>query len=168
VSIRGCAALGALVLFAAFTLIPASALGGTPYWQQIFLQLTDPPASAGPKARTRATIGNLEALAEAGFGSAEVGVDFQATPEIAQREAHALLEAGARLGVRIDWAPGTAWSRCVPPVARAIRRVQLHCHRRSRDSSDRLRSPALREHPLPGQPARNPSPFVHSQSSRSG
>jgi hypothetical protein len=106
VSTRICAALGVLVLYASSVLIPATALGAAPYWQQVFPELPDPPGTVRLKARTRATIGNLEALAAAGFGGAEVGVDFQAAPDVAQHDAHSLLEAATRLGIRIDWAPG--------------------------------------------------------------
>jgi hypothetical protein len=106
VFIRNRAALGAVALLAACALTPAAAPTGTPYWQQIFPDLADPPAMVRPKARTRGTIDNLQALAEAGFGSAEMGVDFQAASEAAQRDARALLEAAARLRIRVDWAPG--------------------------------------------------------------
>jgi hypothetical protein len=76
------------------------------YWQQAFPQLVDPPASDGPKARSRPSVGNLEALAQAGFSGAEFGVDLRAEPQVARKKLHELLEAAQRLGMRIDLAPG--------------------------------------------------------------
>jgi hypothetical protein len=82
----------------------ASAQGS--YWDQVFPQISDPTVDVRPKARTRAAPENLGALADAGFGSAEVGVDFAAGPEAAQRRSLALLEAARRVGMHVDWAPG--------------------------------------------------------------
>jgi len=86
--------------------IASAARAEESYWDQVFPRLSDPTVEVRPKARTRATPENLEALAEAGFGSAEVGVNFAAGPEVAQREAHLLLEAARRLDIHVDWAPG--------------------------------------------------------------
>jgi hypothetical protein len=77
-----------------------------PYWQQSFPQLTDPPADFRPKVRSRPLEGNLEALAEAGFGGVEVGLNFRAEPDIAQRELHDQLLRAQRLGIHLDLAPG--------------------------------------------------------------
>jgi hypothetical protein len=65
--------------------VPAAA-ADEPYWRQDFAQLADPTPEFRPKARSRPESHNLEALAAAGFGSVEIGVDFRAAPQLAQQE----------------------------------------------------------------------------------
>jgi len=100
-------AAAAILLIAPAYLLPAGqAIAQDAYWQQVFPALSDPPVDSRPKARSRATPDNVEALAEAGFGGVEVGVDFQAGPARARSEMHALFEAAGRHGIHIDLAPG--------------------------------------------------------------
>jgi hypothetical protein len=84
---------------------PAAA-ADEPYWRQVFPQLADPPAQFRPKARSRADDHNLEALAAAGFGGVEIGVDFRSEPSVAQRALHEQLLEAQRLGIHLDLAPG--------------------------------------------------------------
>lgn len=100
------AAAAILVIVSAPKLLTATAVAQTAYWQQAFAQLEDPPMDVRPKARSRPTVENIEALGEAGFGSVELDIDFQAGPEVAHREAHSLLEASHRFGMHVDLAPG--------------------------------------------------------------
>jgi alpha-L-rhamnosidase len=76
------------------------------FWQKNYPQLRDPRGDSLPKVRTRAKIENIEALATAGFGAAEIGVDFRAPPAAARVALRAMLEAGHRFGVSMDIAPG--------------------------------------------------------------
>lgn len=76
------------------------------FWQKNYPQLREPRSNSLPKVRTRAKIENIEAVGTAGFGAAEIGVDFRAPPAEARAALHALLESGHRSGVSIDLAPG--------------------------------------------------------------
>jgi hypothetical protein len=76
------------------------------FWQSTFPHLREPTADSRPKVRTRADQGNIEALAAAGFGSAEIGIDFRADPTLARPALRALLETSRRVGLHVDLAPG--------------------------------------------------------------
>jgi hypothetical protein len=76
------------------------------FWQSTYPHLREPTADSRPKARTRADQKNMEALAAAGFGSAEIGIDFRADPTSARAALRALLETARRVGLRVDLAPG--------------------------------------------------------------
>jgi len=120
--------LAASLLLSALAQIPATACADPlelPYWQQSFPQLREPPADDRPKVRSRPEQSNLEALAQAGFGSVELGVDFRATPQVAQRQLHTLLEGAARLGIHVDLAPGGSQPYASPGISEAGSMQQL-------------------------------------------
>src|SRR5580692_3017830 len=71
------------------------------YWQQHFPTLREPTADSRPKVRTRADRSTIEALAAAGFGSAEIGIDFRADPNAARPALRDLLESAERAGLHI-------------------------------------------------------------------
>ena len=76
------------------------------FWQKNYPELREPRRDVLPKVRTRGKIENIEAIAAAGFGAAEVGVDFRSPPAEVRAALQALLESGRRSGVAIDLAPG--------------------------------------------------------------
>ena len=96
-----------------------------PYWQQSFPQLADPPAEFRPKVRSRPGIENLQALAAAGFGGVELGIDFVAGPEIARQELHDQLHEAQRLGIHLDLAPGGSQPYESPGISEADSMQQL-------------------------------------------
>jgi hypothetical protein len=118
-------ALGLLV--AVLTLARAVPAAGAdePYWRQAFPQLAEPTAEFRPKARSRATGHNLEALAAAGFGGVEIGIDFRAEPQIAQQELHEQLQEAQRLGLHLDLAPGGSQPFESPGISEADSMQQL-------------------------------------------
>jgi alpha-L-rhamnosidase len=85
----------------------------------------DPPVNVRPKVRSRPSEQNLVALADAGFGSVELGVDFRASPEVARTELQALLAAARRVDVQIDLAPGGGQPYVSPGIAEADSMQQL-------------------------------------------
>jgi hypothetical protein len=76
------------------------------FWQSTQPHLREPTADSRPKVRTRPDQKNIEALAAAGFGSAEIGIDFHGDPASVRPALHALLETARRVGLHIDLAPG--------------------------------------------------------------
>jgi hypothetical protein len=96
-----------------------------PYWHQSFPQLADPPAEFRPKVRSRPGIENLQALAAAGFGGVELGIDFVAGPEIARQELHDQLHEAQRLGIHLDLAPGGSQPYESPGISEADSMQQL-------------------------------------------
>lgn len=76
------------------------------FWQRNYPQLREPGGDTLPKVRTRGKPENIEALASAGFGAAEISVDFRAPPAEARAALRALLESGQRFSVTLDLAPG--------------------------------------------------------------
>ena len=58
-----------------------------------------------PKVRTHDTIDNTEAIAAAGFGAAEIGVDFRSPPAEVRAALQALPQSGQRSGVAISILP---------------------------------------------------------------
>ena len=76
------------------------------FWQSTYPHLREPTADSRPKVRTRADQKNIEALAAAGFGSAEIGIDFRGDPTAVRAALSALLETSRRVGLQIDLAPG--------------------------------------------------------------
>jgi alpha-L-rhamnosidase len=103
---------------------PAAAVD-EPSWQQSFPQLADPTPEFRPKARSRPQGNNLESLAAAGFGGVEIGVDFHAEPQIAQRELHEQLQEAQRLGIHLDLAPGGSQPYESPGISEADSMQQL-------------------------------------------
>jgi hypothetical protein len=95
------------------------------YWQQHFPNLREPTADFRPKVRTRADHDNIEALAAAGFGSAEIGVDFRADPQAARPALRALLDFAHREGLHIDLAPGGPQPYVSPGIDEANSMQQL-------------------------------------------
>jgi alpha-L-rhamnosidase len=103
---------------------PAAA-ADQPYWRQSFPQLADPPAEFRPKVRSRPVGQNLQALAAAGFGGVEIGVDFRAAPQVAQQELHEQLQEAQRLGIHLDLAPGGSQPYESPGISEADSMQQL-------------------------------------------
>jgi hypothetical protein len=103
---------------------PAAA-ADEPYWRQSFPQLTDPPPEFRPKVRSRPESHNLVALAAAGFGGVETGVDFRAEPQVAQQELHEQLQEAQRLGIHLDLAPGGSQPYESPGISEADSMQQL-------------------------------------------
>ena len=68
--------------------------------------MREPTADSRPKVRTRADQKNIEALAAAGFGSAEIGIDFRGDPTSERAALRALLQTSRRVGLHLDLAPG--------------------------------------------------------------
>jgi alpha-L-rhamnosidase len=86
--------------------VPALCAEAADFWQSTYPHLLDPTADSRPKARTRADQKNIEALSAAGFGSAEVGIDFRGAPSAVRPALRALLETAHRVGLHVDLAPG--------------------------------------------------------------
>ena len=86
--------------------LPGLCADASDFWQSAYPHLREPTADSRPKARTRADQKNMEALAAAGFGSAEIGIDFRANPTSARAALQALLETSRRVGLQVDLAPG--------------------------------------------------------------
>ncbi|HMH27977.1 MAG TPA: glycosyl hydrolase [Steroidobacteraceae bacterium] len=101
---------------------PSSAAVESPPWLPVS---QDPPVDVRPKVRSRPSEQNLAALADSGFGSVELGVDFHAAPEIARAELEALLATARRAGVSIDLAPGGGQPYASPGIAEADSMQQL-------------------------------------------
>jgi hypothetical protein len=95
------------------------------YWQQHFPTLREPTADSRPKVRTRADRSTIEALAAAGFGSAEIGIDFRADPNAARPALRDLLESAERAGLHIDLAPGGSQPYVSPGIDEANSMQQL-------------------------------------------
>jgi alpha-L-rhamnosidase len=95
------------------------------YWQQHFPNLREPTADSRPKVRTRADRSNIEALAAAGFGSAEIGIDFRSDPRTARSALRDLLESAHRSGLHIDLAPGGPQPYVSPGIDEANSMQQL-------------------------------------------
>jgi len=99
--------------------------GDAPYWKQSLAQFADPPAQFRPKVRSRPAIENLQALAAAGFGSVELGIDFAAGPAIAQQELHAQALEAQRLAIHLDLAPGGSQPYESPGISESDSMQQL-------------------------------------------
>jgi len=67
--------------------------------------------------RTRADQKNIEALAAAGFGSAEIGIDFRGDPTWVRPALRELLETSRRVGIYVDLAPGGGQPYVSPGIA---------------------------------------------------
>jgi hypothetical protein len=78
------------------------------YWEQRLPNLENPAQGVRPKVRARATDANLIALAQAGFGGVEVGIDWSLPPAQAREQLHELLQTARRVGLQLDLAPGGA------------------------------------------------------------
>ena len=76
------------------------------FWQSTYPHLREPTTESRPKVRTRADQKNIEALAAAGFGGAEIGIDFRGDPTAVRAALRALLETSRRVGLQLDLAPG--------------------------------------------------------------
>ena len=89
------------------------------YWAQRFPNLEDPSPAVRPKVRARATQANVIALAKAGFGGAEVGIDWSLPPTQAREQLHQLLQTARRVGLQLDLSPGGAQPYQSPGVSEA-------------------------------------------------
>jgi hypothetical protein len=95
------------------------------YWQQHFPNLREPTADSRPKVRSRADRSAIEALAAAGFGSAEIGIDFRSDPQTARPALRDLLVSAQRTGLHIDLAPGGSQPYVSPGIDEANSMQQL-------------------------------------------
>jgi hypothetical protein len=86
--------------------LPSLCADVSDFWQSTYPQLREPTSDSRPKVRTRADQKNIEALAAAGFGSAEIGIDFRGDPTLVRSALRALLETSRRVGLHVDLAPG--------------------------------------------------------------
>ena len=68
--------------------------------------LQNPSPAVRPKVRTRATEADLVALAHAGFGGAEVFIDWRLRPEQTREQLHQLLQVARHLSLQLDLSPG--------------------------------------------------------------
>src|SRR5580700_11511974 len=76
--------------------LPSLCADVSDFWQSTYPHLREPTADSRPKVRTRADQKNFEALAAAGFGSAEIGIDFRGDPTLVRPALRALLETSRR------------------------------------------------------------------------
>ena len=97
--------------------LPGLCADAADFWQGTYPHLREPTADSRPKARTRADQKNMEALAAAGFGSAEIGIDFRADPNSVRPDLRALLETARRVGLHVDLAPGGGQPYASPGIA---------------------------------------------------
>ena len=95
------------------------------YWQQHFPNLREPTADSRPKVRTRADRSAIEALAAAGFGGAEIGIDFRSDPQTARPALRDLLVSARHMGMHIDLAPGGSQPYVSPGIDEANSMQQL-------------------------------------------
>jgi hypothetical protein len=95
------------------------------FWQSTYPNLREPTADSRPKVRTRPDQKNIEALAAAGFGSAEIGTDFRADPTLVRPALRALLETARRVGLHVDLAPGGGQPYASPGIELADSMQQL-------------------------------------------
>lgn len=94
-------------------------------WTRLLSQLQQPSMGYRLKARTAPSTAALEALAAAGFGGVEIGVDFRAPPPQAKQELRELLEAGRAAHLQVDLAPGGGQPYVSPGIADADSMQQL-------------------------------------------
>jgi hypothetical protein len=116
---------GMLMVVLALARVAPAAAADEPYWSQQLPQLADPTSEFRPKARSRPEGRNLEALAAAGFGGVEIGIDFRAEPQVAQQELHEQLQEAQRLGIHLDLAPGGSQPYESPGISEADSMQQL-------------------------------------------
>jgi alpha-L-rhamnosidase len=95
------------------------------FWQTTYPHLREPTADSRPKVRTRADQKNIEALAAAGFGSAEIGIDFRGDPTVVRPALRSLLETSRRFGLHVDLAPGGGQPYASPGIGLADSMQQL-------------------------------------------
>ncbi len=86
---------------------------------QRFAGLRAPPRDERLKVRVRPDAANLAAIAAAGFGGVEIGVDFAAGARKARGALHAALQVAHRLGLGVDLSPGGAQPYQSPGITEA-------------------------------------------------
>jgi hypothetical protein len=114
-----------LALACASISLPGLCAEAADFWQNAYPQLRVPTADSRPKARTRANQKNIEALAAAGFGSAEIGIDFRGDPTSVRPALRAVLEAARGVGLHVDLAPGGGQPYASPGIELADSMQQL-------------------------------------------
>jgi hypothetical protein len=117
--------LAILMAVAVLARAAPAAAANEPYWRQSFPQLADPTPEFRPKVRSRPQGHTLEALAAAGFGGVEIGLDFRAEPQVAQQELHEQLQEAQRRGIHLDLAPGGSQPYESPGISEADSMQQL-------------------------------------------
>ena len=105
--------------------LPSLCADVSDFWQSTYPHLREPTADSRPKVRTRADQKNIEALAAAGFGSAEIGIDFRGDPTLVRPALGALLETSRRVGLHVDLAPGGGQPYASPGIELADSMQQL-------------------------------------------
>jgi alpha-L-rhamnosidase len=105
--------------------LPSLCADVSDFWQSTYPNLREPTADSRPKVRTGADQKNIEALAAAGFGSAEIGTDFRADPTVVRPALRALLETARRVGLHVDLAPGGGQPYASPGIELADSMQQL-------------------------------------------
>jgi alpha-L-rhamnosidase len=105
--------------------LPGLCADDSDFWHSTYPHLREPTADSRPKVRTRADQKNIEALAAAGFGSAEIGIDFRADPTLARPALRALLETSHNVGLHLDLAPGGGQPYASPGIELADSMQQL-------------------------------------------
>jgi hypothetical protein len=126
--------------------VVAAAAADQSDWPQLISHLQQPPIEFRLKARTAPASANLEALAAAGFGGAEIGVDFRTPPAQARQELADLLATGRRVHIQVDLAPGGAQPYVSPGISEADSMQQLVADARVLESDEpfngEIRQPA--------------------------
>ena len=107
--------------------LPSLCANAADFWQSAYPHLREPTADSRPKVRTRADRNNIEALAAAGFGSAEIGIDFRGDPNSVRADLRALLETARRVGLHVDLAPGGGQPYASPGIELQDSMQQLVC-----------------------------------------
>ena len=90
-----------------------------------FAGLRAPSRDVRLKVRARPDTASLAALAAAGFGSVELGVNFVAGASAARETLHSALQTAHRLGLGVDLSPGGAQPYQSPGISEAGSMQQL-------------------------------------------
>ena len=105
--------------------LPGLCAEASDFWQANYPHLREPTADSRPKVRTPGDQKNIEALAAAGFGSAEIGIDFRGDPTSVRPALRSVLETARRVGLQIDLAPGGGQPYASPGIDLADSMQQL-------------------------------------------
>jgi hypothetical protein len=129
----------------------AASAAGQADWPRLVSQLQQPPVEFRLKARTAPSSANLEALAAAGFGGVEIGVNFRALPAQAQRGLNDLLATGRKLHIQVDLAPGGGQPYVSPGISEADSMQQLVADAHELQSNQPFESEIRQPSALAGQ-----------------
>jgi hypothetical protein len=129
-----------------------AAADGEPAWSQLISNLEQPPVEFRLMARTAPSSSTLEALAAAGFGGAEVGINFGAAPAQARQELDDLLATGRRVHIQVDLAPGGGQPYVSPGISEADSMQQLVADAHELESNQPFDGEIKQPNTLAGQP----------------